>query len=210
MAVIFILVNLQGFQRHLAAATSSACYLKLMASGNTFDQLLHPAGGALTGLQKTPWWRDYSSSGLTRKRTSTEDFLKCWRSEPTNIVPCPSVESDYLKILKTYSSCFCLCTTRTCASKTRTDQLPHPLRVTVKVVRALSRAGAHLQHPRLSLRSWSISHGSRHWWLVKKSHPISHRFFFPKREKLSKTFRTSWFCSSDQHEDTELWCHFSH
>ena len=44
MAVIFILANLEGFQRHLAAATSSDCYLKPMASGNTFDQLLHPAG----------------------------------------------------------------------------------------------------------------------------------------------------------------------
>lgn len=42
-AVIFTLVNLEGFQRHPAAATSSVCYLKLMASGNTFDQLLHPA-----------------------------------------------------------------------------------------------------------------------------------------------------------------------
>lgn len=44
VAVIFMLVNLEGFQRHPAAATSSVCYLKLMASGNTFDQLLHPAG----------------------------------------------------------------------------------------------------------------------------------------------------------------------
>lgn len=44
VAVIFILVNLEGFQRHLAATTSSDCYLKLMASGNDFDQPSHPAG----------------------------------------------------------------------------------------------------------------------------------------------------------------------
>lgn len=43
VAVIFILVNLEGFQKHLAATTSSVCYLKIMASGNAFDQLLHPA-----------------------------------------------------------------------------------------------------------------------------------------------------------------------
>lgn len=43
-------------------------------------------------------------------------------------MPYPSVESDYLEILKAYSSCSRLCTTGTCASKTQkelTDQLSH-------------------------------------------------------------------------------------